>query len=254
VEAGLKGGYDVMKSLPPKTLFLWLGKIFYGLLMREYFLRADRRDPRKGNIVPRALLDRYDLHHTFLQAARLPTVFVPGVPATVVVFPLKCPAQASQHFDLRDSLQLMTISVRLGDVGILAALQDGRALQSLALEYENRFTKTPLHPLQFLELTSHFFYSASLLNRTPKFILAETPTGVQVHHLPLAGMSSKPVFDPWDQREYANTLSAFTGQPMTDVFESPDRVLSYLGDGKGEVPDLDLESGGVFDRLHDEPG
>src|SRR6185437_5427329 len=66
VRSAVALGFEAARELDQKTWFLWLGKIFYGLLLREYFLKRDRKSPRTGRIVPRSLIEQYELHHTML--------------------------------------------------------------------------------------------------------------------------------------------------------------------------------------------
>jgi len=85
VQAACDEGRKAVLQLPPVTLFLWAGKIFYGLLYREHLLSWSRREADKGPIVPAELLERYRLHHQFLQAARIPFEFSP-LPASIFVY------------------------------------------------------------------------------------------------------------------------------------------------------------------------
>jgi hypothetical protein len=240
VSAAMAAGADAVRSLPERTLFLWLGKIFYGLLLREHFLKSDVRRPRSRPIVPRSLLESYDLHHSFIQAVRLPIEFVPAIPASVFVVPCQTPADVRLQFDLRDSLQLMTISMRLGSVGICAALHDGGAHRDHLFEGMQRLTSFVHHPLQFRELTAQFFYKASLLRRTPKFVIAESSDVTRVVQMPLGGLSARPVFDDWDQEEYTNTLAVFTGLPLSELTGPPGLVRSFTRNPANELVHVSL--------------
>lgn len=223
-------GPERVMQLDQETLFLWLGKIFYGLLFKEHFLKADRTRGNSRRIVPKSLINRYSLHHNFLQAARLPFTFHDNVPASILVVPLQAPKDVRFQFDFRDSYQLLAISIRLGDVGIVGALQDGGAQRKGYFHYLRRYQNiaTPLHPLQFLELTAKFFYRTGLQNRVPKFLLAENQTRIDVIQPPLGGFSSKPIWDDWNQEEFAQMLATFTGSALDFIWEPPDRVRSWL--------------------------
>lgn len=240
VRTAVMGGFETASQLDQTTLFLWLGKIFYGLLLREYFLPRDRRRRARGRIVPRGLLKQYDLHHTMLQAARLPMTFQPSVPASIFVFPLQAPTELAAQFDFRDSTQALTMSMRLGNVGVIGALQDGGAQRTGFASHIARYQQHPLHPLQFEELTAKFFYKSSLLTRTPRFLLHGNYEEVTVTQLPLAGISSRPIFDEWDQESYAHALSAFAGVPLEMIYEPPDRVMTWLDSPDGRVQEFSL--------------
>lgn len=233
-KATLKGPKAVAK-LDELTLFLWLGKIVYGILYREFSLKRDRKSGNKTRIVPRHLLKSFALHHLFLQAARLPFQFSPAIPASIFIFQVSAPRDKRLQWDFRDSISLLAVSCRIGRVGILAALQDGRAQRDSRDVFWHRYQKAKLHPLQFTELSAAFFYAASLLNRVPKFMIVESAMPVHVIQNPLAGFSLKPIFDDWNQETYARLLSQMTGLPLADVFQPPTGVISWLHDRDGKI-------------------
>ncbi len=233
-EATLKGPKAVA-MLNELTLFLWLGKILYGLLYKELFLTQDRKSANKAKIVPRRVLKSFALHQLFLQAARLPFQFSPAIPASIFIFHVSTSRDKRLQWDFRDCVPLLAVSCRIGRVGILAALQDGGAQRDSRDVFWHRYQKAKLHPLQFTELTAAFFYAVSLLNRVPKFMIVESPMPVHVIQNPLAGFSLKPIFDDWHQETYARVLSQIMGLPLTDVFRPPTGVTSWLHDSDGKI-------------------
>jgi hypothetical protein len=130
-------GVEAVRGLDPVVLFLWLGKVFYGLMYRDFLLLRDRRDSSHGPILPRKVLAHFAVHKFFLQAARRPFEFKPEIPASIFIFRTKSPKSVRAQAAFNDALAPMTISVRLGGVGILAALQDGGAQRQLASELAN---------------------------------------------------------------------------------------------------------------------
>jgi hypothetical protein len=231
-------GHKAVAALDPLTVFLWLGKIFYGLLYKEMFLVRDRKSGRRAPIVNRRDLKTFALHHLFLQAARLPFKFDPTIPASIFIFRLAAPADVRLRWDFRDYLPLMTISCRVGDVGILAALQDGGAQRDSKDVFWRLYQKYKLQPLHFTELSAAFFYSSSLVNRVPKFMIVESPQpqhSVHVVQNLLQGFSLKPIFDDWNQEGFARLLSQMIGLPFEQVFVPPTGVASWLHDAKGHI-------------------
>ena len=79
-------GPDAVARLAPHVLMLWLSKLMYGLLYKEGLLRRDRRNPCKGPIVGRGVLERFAMLHYFLQGARLRMRFDIRLPASIFVF------------------------------------------------------------------------------------------------------------------------------------------------------------------------
>ena len=80
VRRACAAGRDAVLSLPPLTLFLWAGKILYGIVYREHLVPSDRQAAEEGPLVPTEFLEEFRLHHRFLQAARIPMEFLPHVP------------------------------------------------------------------------------------------------------------------------------------------------------------------------------
>lgn len=118
-------GAAAVEELGKGVLFLWLGKIFFGLIYKESLIPLDRRQPIRGNIMLHNDLERFSAHHVFLQSARIPFRWIGMFPASIFVYDLRQPSQPGEGFDLLDNYSAMTIGVRLGNVGLLAALQDG---------------------------------------------------------------------------------------------------------------------------------
>ena len=243
ISSAVDQGPQAVGALDHLTLFLWLGKIFYGLLYKEFFLQRKRKSKRRRRIVPRSSLQEFSMHHLLLQAARVPFQFHPALPASIFVFRVQAPKNRQFQWNLRDSYTLMTMSVTLGNVGILAALQDGGAQRDLESDFLQRYQQHPLHPLQFAELTAAFFYKTSLLNRVPKFIVGESEgQPVQVMQAPLAGLTSKPIFDGWKQKDYAVWLAEIVQVPLERVFVPPNRVMTWVHDDNGNLRLLDFKT------------
>src|SRR5579864_1415411 len=188
-------GAQAVRDLPSQTVFIWMGKILFGLLYREHFLSWSRRAPDEGVIVDEETLRRYRLHHQFLQAARIPFEFQPDVPASILVYETLEPADDKMRFDYRDNPLMLSIAIRVGKVGIIACLQDGGALKYSFGDHFKEFETLQLHPMQFSGVTAQVWYDLSRFNRTPKFMLHEQAGKVQVYMNPLGGLSGKPLFE-----------------------------------------------------------
>src|SRR5262249_43296391 len=112
--------------------------------------------------------------------------------------------------DFRDNIPTMGVVLRLGNRGIVT-ISDGGAIDLSIGDLLRRDGMRKLHPIQFYELAAKALYKASLLNRTPKYMMVEVNKSVQVMQMPLMGTSAKPLFDDWDPTAYAHALSVFTG-------------------------------------------
>jgi hypothetical protein len=242
VRQAVELGVEAVSDLDSRTLFVWLGKIFFGLLYRELFLRADLTRPDSAPIVTADQLSSYQMHHYFLQSCRVPMEFDSmdaERPWTIYVFNLQSFNRNPYDWDIKDDVNYATLSLRMGQLGFLAAF-DGGAIALDSGESFSRFNEHPLHPVQFDELTAAFFYKASLFTRTPKFIVAESPGSYRVTLMPIAGLSTKPVFGEWQPENFAQVFSFFSGIPLEKIYPEQGRMLTLLRDADGEFCHIDL--------------
>lgn len=242
VQKACDAGREAVLALPPVTVFLWAGKILYGLLYREHLLSWNRQVEEEGAIVPVELLERFRLHHQFLQAARIPFDFQPGVPASIFVYKTLEPTNRKMGFDYWDSPEGIVLSIRVGKVGIIVCLQDGGAVKSTFPDHYREFEKISLHWTQFAEVTARVFYDLTRFNRVPKFILVEGKDRVHVVLSPLGGLSGKPLFEEWEMEGYARMLGHCSRFPLEVIHPQPDKVISWL-----------FQAGKLREMLPDDP-
>lgn len=239
-------GYSEFLKLDKIMIFQWIAKIFYGLLFKELSLYVDRSDPNYGFITSPDLLKELRVLHTFLQSIRVPFEFVDFHPWSIFLVETHTYGD-KRDFDYHDEILTLTFSIRMSGIGIIACLEDNGAQEELFSDYFDKFKGVKLHPTQFDELVAKVTYKASLMNRTPKYMMMlpkEEGQKVTVFSSPLQGFSTKPIFDDWNQRNYAAFL-AFQwekyGIRFEDIFREPDMVLSNLVNEDGTVKILDAE-------------
>lgn len=224
-------------ALDHHDLFLWLGKMFYGLLYRELFLPWDREGNPKAKITTKVLLKQYEMHHLFLQSVRIPIRFVDFSPASILIVNTQEPYDVRLGWDFRDELNTMCIACRMGTVGLVAVLQDGGAQTPLFPLMKLKRRK--LHPIQFTEVVAQVTYKAMLFNRTPKYMISEGDPKTVIQ-MPLGGLSGKSLFEDWNQHHYAQILCQITGVPMEHLFHPPDQVLTWLRNSDGSSKSMPL--------------
>jgi hypothetical protein len=232
-------GPEEVRSLDQMLVFNWLGKIFYGLLHRELFLLFNRQAPDDGTITTPELLKQFQLLHYFIQNVRVPIHFEGGFPASIFIYETKVPTEQQYQWDFRDNLTNLFISVRMGRVGIVAVLQDGGAQEVLRNELEQLLVY-PLHPIQHLEVCAMVCYKALLATRTPKYIISDV-TPIRVIQLPLAGLSTKPLFQEWHPPTYAQVLSEFLHVPLEMLIDEHQRVKTWLLKPDGTPNNIDFD-------------
>jgi hypothetical protein len=244
-------GRNAMLAIGPKALFLWLGKLFYGILYKELMLLRDRSDPTKGTIITEEFIRNYRMHRFFLQQARGIVELKDFNPGTTFIFDAQRMSDDRHCWDFVDSVPQMVAAVRVGRVAVIASLADGGA-QLADTEIHERYYSIALHPIQFREICARVVYRASTATRTPKYVtMFGKPQGEdrrihQAIQLPLGGLSAKPLFEEFIQRDYAGVLSYYTGAPLEVVFAEPDKVMSWLDTPDGGVRHMDFRDHPYF--------
>lgn len=217
-----------VEKIGNKKLFIWLGKIFYGLLYKELFLKQELSNQDSKFIMNPDILKEYQMLHYFLQSVRIPMQFNDFFPASIMLYETQAPTDPKMQWDFHDELSRYFIGCRMGTVGIVSVLMDGGAQKNFLHFIKDEYVKgKALHPLQFRELMSMTIYKALLFNRTSTYLLFEGKA-IQVIQAPLGGLSRKPLYDDWHPETYAKILSQLTGIPLNVVFKPPDKVISWL--------------------------
>jgi hypothetical protein len=231
-------------KLDKLIVFQWIAKIFYGLLFKELSLHVDRSDHTQGFITDPELLKELRTLHSFLQSVRMPFEFIGFHPWSIFVVRTHSYGDR-RDFDYHDEIFTLTFSIRLGEIGIIACLEDNGAQEDLFTDYFEKFRGIKLHSIQFDELVAKVSYKARLMNRVPKYLMIlpkKEGDKVTVAATPLQGLSSSPIYDEWNQRDYAIYLASIWsryGMKYEDIFREPDMVLSMLFNEDRTVKKLD---------------
>jgi hypothetical protein len=234
------GGPDAVRQLGSLKIFLWLGKIFYGILRRESYLLVDREQPAKGTITRPALLDLLKALHLFLQTTFAHSDIL-EVPTSILVYKTAVPSKQELQWDFRDELLTLTMSIRMGSVGIVAALGDGGAQQRMLNELAKRLPDV-IHPLQHLEIAALVAYRASLLKNTVTQFVVAPPNGKPVLlHVPVAQSGSRSLFSEWSDVSYSKYLSAYTGLPAHLAYDPARGPATFLQNLDGSARHMPLE-------------
>jgi hypothetical protein len=84
-------GPNTVRQLGPNTIFLWLGKILYGILYRELSLLLDRSSCDGITIATPEMLRQYETLLFFLQQAREKVKLVDFTPGSIYTFTCEAP-------------------------------------------------------------------------------------------------------------------------------------------------------------------
>lgn len=239
-------GFSEFIKLDKLLIFQWIAKIFYGLLFKELSLCIERNEPAQGFITDPESLNELRTLHTFMQSIRMSFEFSGFHPWSIFVVKTHCYGD-TRDFDYHDEIFTLTFSIRMGEIGIIACLEDNGAQEDLFSDYFERFKGIKLHPTQFDELVAKVTYKAQLMNRVPKYVMMlpkKEGDKVMVISPSLQGYSTLPIFDDWNQRDYAAYLTfqwRKYGMQFEDIFHEPDMVLSSLFNEDGTIRILDAD-------------
>ncbi|HXJ93210.1 MAG TPA: hypothetical protein VMT20_10065 [Terriglobia bacterium] len=224
-------------------MFQWLSRILYSILYLELI---SPRDPRFGR---RKILkkDFFRTLHTaflFLNSIRIKTHFHQPYPWSLFLFKTQRHSKRDLNFDFKDNPVVLTVAIRMNDIGVVGVLQDNGAVRGYgekALGVQDA-KKLRLHPVQFSEVAARIFYAASLLNRVPKYIsVSGQDRSLDVISLPLQGLSAKPVFDPWKIEDYTRVLSWSCQLPYDKLYYPGKGVWTFLRDEGGKPKHIAFE-------------
>jgi hypothetical protein len=133
--------------LPPAIVYIWLSKIFYGILYRENLFRAERKKGKRP-IIPKEVLEELRLHHDFMQGIRRSLEFPFGIPGSIFVFGTSVPDRVEEQFDFLDNHANLSIALRMGSVGIARCLRDGGMTKGFHDHLKRPYyRKNRLHPM-----------------------------------------------------------------------------------------------------------
>lgn len=238
VSAAVGNGPDALRRLGDNVQYIWLGKIFYGILYREVSLLLDRSSGDGITIVNPETLREYETLLFFLQQAREKVELVNFTPGSIYIFTCQVPEEPKYQWDFCDNADTLFIAIRMGSVGIIGILGDGGA-QMAHKDVYDKLKDHPLHPIQFSEICAHFSYRSTLSTRIPKYITIES-TPHKTLQMPLGGWSLEPLFEGWDQAIYSHFLAYYTGYSYDIVYQGG-KVMTWLHDETGRVPYIDYK-------------
>ena len=224
-------GKKAVEKLGKMVVFLWLGKILYGLLYKELTLLLDRSDPSSETIITPEIIEHYRMHRFFLQQVRQIVDCVDFCPGSIHVFLMQGLRDPRLEWDFCDNIDTMFVGCRAGRTAFVGSLADGGAEQSMEAHFHD-IADLDLHPIQFREICAMVCYRSTLATRTPKYFVIQGHPH-KAHQLPLGGFSFKPYFEEGDMETYAKYLAHYLGENVQQVYQAPNKVLTWLHDNNG---------------------
>jgi hypothetical protein len=240
IAAAFNAGYEAVKNLDELKLFQWAGKLLYGIIFNEIQagIRQQQAQGEEFNI-SQSIIHKFTNLHLMLQSINLPVVFEDFKPYSLFLFKVN---NNESEFGYRDEINTLTFALRINDFGLILCLQDNGANRNYHREVLEKIGNESLHPIQFEEFSGRVFYSAYLFNRLPEYNLLPVGDETYIEAMALRGMSSKPLFDFWQNKIYGQVLESFWknwGFLLLEIIKNPEQPMSFLLDTDGAFINAD---------------
>ena len=233
-------GYEAVKNLDELKLFQWAGKLLYGIIFNELQsgIKQQHAQGEEFNI-SQSIIHKFSHLHLMLQSINQPIYFEDFKPFSLFLFKVE---NNEKEFGYRDEINTLTFALRIRDFGLIICLQDNGANRFYHREVLEKIEGKTLHPIQFEEFSGRVFYSAYLFNRLPEYNILEVDDDIFIESMPLRGISSKPLFDNWNNKTYGQVLESFWknwGFLLLEIIKDPENPMSFLFDADGDFKNAD---------------
>lgn len=223
-------GYEGVRTIDTHKLFLWMGKIVYGILYHDLLIEKDRlRKLDKEFVLSPRLKERFSLFHLMLQSLVSPVTFKGLRPWSVSVVRLK---YSKDIFNYRDDPVRLMFSLGMNRFGIIACLQDNGMVQQRQEDILTKIGDIELHPIQFEELCARFYYSNYLLATRPHYNIKDDQSGGITLEVAAGNNGEEnPRFEKWDEKMFARVLAGYWepwGLRINDIITVPNDPISFL--------------------------
>lgn len=226
IQQAYKNGFDGMNSLDQELLFLWTGRMVYGLLNYEMVYERNRMLKNNEDFeLSLALKERFGHFHLMLQSIIEPISFVGKKPWTIVVFPLK---YSSDIFSYRDDAINLMFSFGVNGFGFIACLQDNGVIGEQQKEILDKMEGHVLHPVQFEELYARFHYTDYIMQFKPEYEIESEEDGITIK---IDTTVKAPIFGIWDDDIFAQLLANYWqvyAIERDDILKPQKPLLSFL--------------------------
>jgi hypothetical protein len=234
-------GPAALRALGDDTLFLWMGKMFYGIFITELLNEFEPLIKPKYPLAENAaLVRRFQAFFQLLQGLRVPTEYSDFVPGSVFVLEADS-TEDHTPFEYDDDLNTLVFSIKLDKAVLVACLVDiGLVGQAMRKVYAD--AQRPLHPVQIAEFKARVYYAAHLLHVVPDlYPRTPRPGDTQLVFDALIDDVTGAIFNPWENSAYTQALAEMWQRwniTLADVVAKPAEPMTLLYDEAGEPRDL----------------
>lgn len=204
----IKSGYDLVSQLDENKLFLWIGRMYYGILFNELVAEMRMKDePEHGIGYEAKMMLKMRSFFQLLQGIRLPIKYADFKPYSLFIFEVD-QTEDDLPFEYRDDINTQCFYIKAGNIAIVASLLDNNIIQqSYARPYEMLKDK-PLHAVQVAEFVARVFYKTYLLNDIPEYFPREVKEGdTELVLDTLIEDTMEDTFNNWEKLTYSQVLA-----------------------------------------------
>ncbi|WP_406824559.1 hypothetical protein [Pedobacter sp. KACC 23697] len=228
IEVAFGQGYGAVSALPELDLFNWIGKFLYGFVYIEMHSALRKEMTADGLNMSQSLMMKFANLNFMMQNLYTSLEFEDFTPWSITVVKLE---NGETPFSFRDEINTLTFSLKMKDFGIIACLQDNGTNKRYHQDLINEIKGKALTAEQFEELSARFYYSAYLFNRLPEYTFMPVEGTIYIEAMPLRGNMTKPLFDVWQHKIYAQVLENFWkpwGYVVFEIIKNPDEPMSFF--------------------------
>lgn len=229
VRTAYRNGFEDFTALDRKDLFIWLGKIYYGLVYKESLQPRYLHQQDGERLVPEEHLRYISFHHFLLQSASGAVRWEPEFPgpASFRIFRCHDHGNPRRRFDYLDSLMVPLLALRMGPIGIVAVLQDWGRTEPIGEVHLDAAAEMVLHPTQFREVYGRIAYLTEQAWMNKKHVITSAQGKATVLTVPDA--VSGGTFNP---ERLAHIMSVLWSVPHEAIYRDGSTV-STLSDADG---------------------
>jgi len=228
IEQAFAQGYSAVSALPELDLFNWIGKFLYGFVYIEMHSALRKEMTADGLNMSQSLMMKFANLNFMMQSLYTKLEFEDFTPWSITVVKLE---NEETPFSFRDEINTLTFSLKMKDFGIIACLQDNGTNKRYHQDIINLVKDKALTAEQFEELSARFYYSAYLFNRLPEYTFMPVEGTIYIEAMPLRGNMTKPLFDVWQHKTYAQVLENFWkpwGYVLFEILKNPEQPMSFF--------------------------
>ncbi|WP_347156722.1 hypothetical protein [Pontibacter chitinilyticus] len=234
VAAAAEKGLQGLQALPPKRLFQWICKMYYGILITELIKEMNPMiAPQYPLSEEPKMLGKFRELFKVLQSLRVPIKFADFLPCSLFLLEV-APEEDSVPFEYQDELRTMVFSIKLGATAVICTLLDNSIIYKALGKLQRVTEGKVLHPVQLAEFKACVFYAAYIFNVVPEyFIRPASPEEDHITYDTLIDDVTSAIFNPWEVLAYAHMLEEML-KPWSireqDILKDPQQPLSFLID------------------------